>query len=236
MATTRARLIFGLLCLTTILFILVVSWKRTEYELIRDIHDGEIVADDTEDDQFIFFLECSKTFQFTSVQWCAIESAASHYPEKTIVVIFFFYNMFPVSYLSKSLFEKHSNIKFAWWSNLTDLMSHTPFATLESNNVIESSRYRENNYSNLLRIFFVYTYGGTYYDIDYVTVKRIPSNMSTNFVVGHDADEVNNSVLRFKTKHHEFLRMYMDEAVSCNWLLAIGTYVAKYRIPFNRVF
>ena len=42
----------------------------------------------------MYFLECGRNtgFKFKSIQWCSIESAALRNPNKSVVVVFLFYN------------------------------------------------------------------------------------------------------------------------------------------------
>ena len=190
----------------------------------------------------IFYLECSKTYEFTSVQWCAIESAAYHYPEKKIVVMFLFYDFYKTTQnlikrdkiykttkikdqnqkyeiskdLSKTIFNTYKNVHFVSLLNIDPFLETTEFAGHQSE--LEAAPYSGNAYSNIVRLIFIHRYGGIYSDMDVITIDTLPEGFPQNFLASasHNSSSrcfINNHFFRF-TKEHPFLKLLIKRIAS----------------------
>ena len=120
--------------------------------------------------------------------------------------------------LLKKLLVSYKNIHFVYVSSLSKFVSNTPYKDglqcLDRQcKVIEESDYVEHNYSDALRLLTVYKFGGIYSDLDIVTLKELPPQLSTNFVSTDTSRRVANCFFKFEGGH-PLLKQLLNETVS----------------------
>ena len=104
-------------------------------------------------------------------------------------------------------------------SNLTKFVSGSPYeqdlkCSRKVCQLLESSRYPEYHYSDLLRVLLVHKFGGIYSDLDIVTLKPFPENLEDKSLVAADtSSRLGNCFLKFK-RGHSFLNDAMRHIVS----------------------
>ena len=119
----------------------------------------------------------------------------------------------------KKLASKYKNIYFVSLSNLTKFVSGSPYeqdlkCSRKVCQLLESSRYPEYHYSDLLRVLLVHKFGGIYSDLDIVTLKPFPDNLEDISLVAADtSSQLGNCFLKFK-RGHPFLKDAMRHIVS----------------------
>ena len=119
----------------------------------------------------------------------------------------------------KKLSSKYKNIYFVSLSNLLKFVSGSPYeqdlkCSRKMCQLLESSRYPEYHYSDLLRILLVHKFGGIYSDLDIVTIKPFPENLEDkNLVAADTSSRLGNCFLKFE-RGHSFLKHAMRNIVS----------------------
>ena len=168
----------------------------------------------------IFFLEASRIFKFKSIQWCSIESAAYNNPNKDIVVVFLYYNVFKAPRLLHNISSEYKNIYFVHISSMSEFVRESPYEKdLQCNRrecalIEKSARYgfRDYNYSDLMRVLIVYKFGGLYSDLDIVALKPLPDNLPIRFMTADSSRRLSTVYFRFE-KRSPFLNELMKDIV-----------------------
>ena len=111
------------------------------------------------------------------------------------------------------LLEEHQNIYLRHIADLDEFIKGSPFEALWGKGKIDWALYRTNNYSNTLRVLLLYLYGGLYFDLDVISVGRVPKDIPTNFAVAESSGFVNSAILKF-SKGDPFLSLLKKEIVS----------------------
>ena len=124
----------------------------------------------------------------------------------------------PVSHLWTKLSLAYQNIHFVYVSSVSTFVNNTPYKTgLQCSDrrckVVEESNYVEHNYSDAMRLLTVYKFGGIYLDLDIVTLKKLPAELSPNCVSTDTSQRVTNSFFKFE-RGHPILRQLLNETVS----------------------
>jgi hypothetical protein len=168
----------------------------------------------------IFFVEASRIFKFKSIQWCSIESAAYNNPNKDIVVVFLYYNVFKAPTIFKKISSEYKNIHFVHISSMSEFVSDSPYENdlqckrRECALIEESAKYgfRDYNYSDLMRVLIVYKFGGLYSDLDIVALKPLPDNLPIRFMTADSSRRLSTVYFRFEKKS-PFLNELMKDIV-----------------------
>ena len=78
---------------------------------------------------------------------------------------------------------------------------------------IERSRFREHNYSDFMRMLFLYKFGGLYMDLDVITTRSFDQeSFPRSFGIFQSGKEVNNAILKFE-KHSCLLKYHIKNMV-----------------------
>jgi hypothetical protein len=173
----------------------------------------------------IFFLEASTKFNFKSIQWCSIESAAYNNPNKDIVVVFLYYNVFKAPTILEKILSEYKNIHFVHISSMSDFVSDSPYECNHSHQCLqcnhrecalieESAKYgfRDYNYSDLMRVLIVYKFGGLYSDLDIVAIKPLPDNLPIRYMTADNSRRLSSCYFSFE-KRSPFLNKLMKDIV-----------------------
>ena len=126
------------------------------------------------------------------------------------------------------LLEEHRNIYLRHIADLDKFIKGSPFEALWGKWKIDWALYRSVNYSDTLRVLLLYLYGGMYFDLDVISVGRVPKHIPTNFAVAESTGFVNGAILKF-SKGHPFLSLLMEEIVSIHTMpiFSIQHYVSN---------
>ncbi|XP_054271817.1 lactosylceramide 4-alpha-galactosyltransferase-like [Macrosteles quadrilineatus] len=127
-------------------------------------------------------------------QVCAIESTALTNPEHYIYILY----TCPLDGLiyfpdyAKSIVTL-PNI-FIVQLNLTEFFNNTPVQDLYKSRTMETSSHPKEHFSDLLRYIVLWKFGGTYLDLDVVTIKSL-LDLGSNFAGVEDWSVINSAVL-----------------------------------------
>lgn len=96
--------------------------------------------------------------------------------------------------------------------NLNETLVHSFINRLPT--WLETSKFRENNKSNIYRLLLLLTRGGVYMDLDCIYLKPLGNSLGENVVGKENRGQVNNAILKFQ-KGHIYVktaleRMFMD--------------------------
>ncbi|CAG0915857.1 unnamed protein product [Notodromas monacha] len=154
----------------------------------------------------IYFLETSGLPMLSPKQLCAVESAALHHPNRSVVVAV--KNKFlQLPSVVKSWSEKYPNIMFTT-IDIVQWLNGTILQPWLSKNLLENSTYKTVHMSDILRYVTMFKYGGLYLDTDVVVMK--PMDELVNAVGLEGTGVINNAVLAFE-KHHLFMEACLKE-------------------------
>ena len=129
--------------------------------------------------------------------------------------------------------EEYDKIHLRHIDDLDALVKGSPFEGLFGKDKTDWSSYHAVNYSDTLRLLLLYLYGGLYFDLDVISVNKIPNKLPDNFVIAESQSFVNGTILKF-SKHHPFLSFLMEEVVSFYDMPTIHTYACTPYSLFQR--
>ena len=212
----RAVLYFIIVILAFI--VLLYKYQFAQSILYYDYDDENnqtekfIINNETNDSYNIFFLETNHLRETLDVrQLCSIESAAKHNPSANVYV-----RVLKAKLNVSEIFETYPNIK---WSiiNLNEEFKETPLEEWwKSGKIISTADYvRYAHLSDILRLMYVYKYGGFYSDLDAITLKSFKPLADYNgFCAGLDEPRIQfgNGFFHF-TKNHSFLFEAINDVV-----------------------
>lgn len=191
------------------------SIKLTSYDPNSDKEDVNKIPSDK-----MFFFETSGKSWLNPRQLCAVESAARNSLLSRVIVLInndtltlnrdendvlcaVFNGKFP----SKIRFHK---------VDITEDISDTPLTPLFVLSSLKLSQYPSTHLSDILRIAFLYKFGGFYADLDYVFVKPVERALKKGrnavFVTGYEKEKslrATNSIMVFSQTRHPLLEGYM---------------------------
>ncbi|CAG0922853.1 unnamed protein product [Notodromas monacha] len=154
----------------------------------------------------IYLMETSGLPMLSPKQLCAVESAALHHPNRSVVMAV--NNKFlQLPIVLKSWSERYPNVMFinldiVQWLNGTILL---PWL---SKNLLDKSPFKTAQASNALRYVTLFKYGGLYLDTDVIVMR--PMEDLVNAVGLQGTNVLNNAVLAFE-KHHPYMEACMNE-------------------------
>ncbi|KAF6211867.1 hypothetical protein GE061_012383 [Apolygus lucorum] len=148
--------------------------------------------------------------KLTPPQACAIYSAAYHNPLKQVFLIYTcplsndFY--FESSEVTKALMDlpNFSVVE----ANLSYIYSRSPLSSLFEGRLRQSQFPVEHN-ADILRILLVYLFGGTYMDLDVVSIKPL-DELGMDYIGAQQQDQLGTGVFHFKARH-PYLKEILDE-------------------------
>lgn len=105
--------------------------------------------------------------------------------------------------------QSYPNVKFRN-VNCYDYAKNTPAERWIENDEIFLSPYFVTHLSDFLRLVSLYKFGGIYFDLDFVVLKKL-KNMPPNFAGDQGSDLVNNAVigLQRKSTEHRIAEMFL---------------------------
>ena len=180
--------------------------------------DSDLFANETlikVDSNNIFFVESNEDLtEFSGRTLCAFEAAAIHNPNSQVYVILS--SGSKLKSIQKLFKNEINNVHFVK-VNIDSLVVGTPVEDLWKSGQIQSTKYKLNNISNLLRLVLMYNFGGMYLDSDVLFLKTLPVENNSNFIAAEEKNGLNNAIMRFESRHR-FLRMAMTKMViKCNF-------------------
>ncbi|CRL04650.1 CLUMA_CG017714, isoform A [Clunio marinus] len=152
---------------------------------------------------------------------CCIESAALMNPDSRIRVIFVSRLKLNISEFVKSLLN-YENVAFHR-INLKDVTKDTIAEEWINSEKIYNTSFIPNNISNFLRLFLLWKYGGTYLDLDVISLSSINTIGEDNFITVEEKSTLNNAIIRFdsmSTGHtlaETLLRDFMESYDGRRW-------------------
>ncbi|QQP54756.1 Lactosylceramide 4-alpha-galactosyltransferase, partial [Caligus rogercresseyi] len=103
---------------------------------------------------------------------CAFESAALSHPKQSLYYLMTNISIIPNEPMNQIL-EAYKNSKIIS-IDLTYVFKGSPLENLWLNNRIQRSQYYNAHMADILRLWTLYNYGGTYLDSDTITLKKLP--------------------------------------------------------------
>ncbi|CAF1477671.1 unnamed protein product [Rotaria magnacalcarata] len=190
------------------------SYKTFHYKNINDTDENHLRLKDFsqyESELFkvqfkIFFVQTSENEDILSRHACSIESASRLHPNGLIFV----FMRSQYVHLRKGSFNRlrtYTNIRFVHF-NEHDIYSGTTLSRLNGTKRAQRIRYFAiSHMSDFIRTALLYKYGGVYFDLDVIPLKRF--SLFSNTVALESIDSVNVAVLAFE-KQHLALDIQMD--------------------------
>ncbi|EFX82257.1 hypothetical protein DAPPUDRAFT_25188, partial [Daphnia pulex] len=157
-----------------------------------------------------FFLETSGNGKFLNIrQACAVESLAFHNPNLTVNVLFMMDNtaihsnginskVLPAETNIEKLREKYTNIEFITL-NLDDYVAGTLLEKWYHCNDWRRGPYHVAHLSDGLRLLTLHKYGGYYFDLDIIFVRRV--TYYHNFVSAEASNGLCNNAIHVDYGH-----------------------------------
>jgi lactosylceramide 4-alpha-galactosyltransferase len=158
-----------------------------------------------------FFLETSGNGKFLNIrQACAVESLAFHNPNLTVNVLFMMDNtsthsnginrskVLPAESNLEKLKEKYTNIEFITL-NLDDYVAGTLLEKWYHCNDWRKGPYHVAHLSDGLRLLTLHKYGGYYFDLDIIFVRRV--TYYHNFVSAEASNGLCNNAIHVDYGH-----------------------------------
>ncbi|CAG0915854.1 unnamed protein product [Notodromas monacha] len=154
----------------------------------------------------IYFLETSGLPMLSPKQLCAVESAALHHPNRSVVVAV--KNKFlQLPSVVKSWSEKYKNIMFTTL-DIVQWLNGTILLPWLSKNLFDKSPFKTTQSSNVLRYVTLFKSGGLYLDTDVIVMRPMYDLM--NAVGLQSTNVINNAVMAFE-KHHPYIEACLKE-------------------------
>ncbi|KAM5164056.1 alpha-1,4-N-acetylglucosaminyltransferase-like isoform 2-T2 [Mantella aurantiaca] len=159
----------------------------------------------------IIFVETTDKLPPSSLVLCAIESAAQHYPKRSVA--FFMKGMTETNseevqkkYLS--VFSSIKNVHF-FPLEIDVILADTPLLSWYQKVNPAKEIYWAHVSSDACRLALLWKYGGLYMDTDFISLRPIPHH---NFLAAESKQYSSNAVLSFSS-HHEFTWKCMEDFV-----------------------
>lgn len=160
----------------------------------------EVLSSRNKSRNVYYFIETSKTGLFKPRQICAVESTAKIHPNSDV----YFLVVQPpgdinldLNYALQLALRHYKNIQVLSLE-LTSLFNNSPLQEWYASGVLNKSSYPLHHTSDVIRIFIIWKFGGTYLDLDFV-VKSSLNNLK-NFLCPQPGDMANGA-LGFEINH-----------------------------------
>lgn len=131
------------------------------------------------------------------------------YPDSKIFVMFMTNSDF--ARLNRSLlteaFSSYPNVHLKYL-NLQEFSKNSPVEDFLKTDKLAKSKYRLSHTSDILRYLILYKFGGTYFDLDVIVMKRM--NL-TNFACMQQDELVACGILNFDNQHGRMLTKLLIE-------------------------
>lgn len=147
--------------------------------------------------RLFFFIESSLSGNVTARQLCAVESTARLHPYDDIVLLVVLPPTITQIEENESLRQvlRHQDNIQVLVINLEQYFTDSPLEDWYKSKIFEQSKFPIHHLSDILRIYTLWNYGGTYIDLDFIIIK--PINI-TNFVVkSTEFNLISNGILSF---------------------------------------
>ncbi|XP_059487107.1 lactosylceramide 4-alpha-galactosyltransferase-like [Neocloeon triangulifer] len=191
------------------LIVFFVRRRRNAWTELYDITDMTLKEDGPAFDakfgtKVAFFMETSGEGYLRPREVCAIESLAKTNPDMQAVLVF----TYPVQNLNlrknptlAAVSRKMKNLHIVTM-NSTKVLLNSPIFR-QKLNILQQSKFPTVFLSDFLRVLLVYTFGGIYFDTDFIIFKDLsPLLEKNNFVTKPKGQPlVNSCVFSFERKH-----------------------------------
>nr|XP_045592967.1 lactosylceramide 4-alpha-galactosyltransferase-like [Procambarus clarkii] len=150
------------------------------------------------DEGTIFFTQTSCSTFLSAREACAVESAAHHHPQRLVLVLM----TAPAVNQTHPLMQVLSGLRSVRlaWLDLDEVFSEEPLRTWHRDRVWVMGEDRVAwVVSDAARVEVLRRYGGTYLDLDFITLRALPR--STNWLARIHVNLVNGGILSFSSGH-----------------------------------
>ncbi|XP_069941717.1 lactosylceramide 4-alpha-galactosyltransferase-like [Cherax quadricarinatus] len=146
----------------------------------------------------IFFTQTSCSTFLTAREACAVESAAHHQPQRPVLVLMTA-RVITQAHPLMQVLTGMSNVRLAWL-DLDQVFTEEPLRTWHHDRLWVMSEGRAASaVSDAVRVELLRRYGGTYLDLDLITLRPLPS--SNNWLAREQSSQVNNAIMSFAPAH-----------------------------------
>lgn len=135
--------------------------------------------------------------KLTPRQACAVESAAKNNPDWVVVLLTLDTTILDAPTSNTSAFKEYPNIKVVN-TTLLSLVEGTVAEVWVRSGALTRSLYPTVHYSDFLRLFVLYKYGGVYLDTDFIILKSLDP-ITPNFSVAETEYWVESAAMGFTT-------------------------------------
>jgi hypothetical protein len=161
----------------------------------------------------IFFLETSGRPFYTPRDLCALDSAARHHPNKTIVMVTSSHYLINTA-IQHAVTSKHKNIQFVRF-NFTALALRTPLEDWlvdRPDHPLKLGPTGVEHSSDILRSLVLYIFGGTYMDTDVIVLKLLDQFRNSVGLSYHvPGSDLTNGAFFAMDMGHAFLAQFLNE-------------------------
>ncbi|GBG75348.1 hypothetical protein CBR_g19981 [Chara braunii] len=155
----------------------------------------------------VFFLNMYQNIRGCAHTQCSIESFLAKNPNYTVYI----YSSNLTYFRTKWSERKDPRIVLKT-ADFADIFSGTPFENWYASGTYRKTRWIPNNLSNAARLALVWKYGGTYLDMDFISLNPMPAGLGSA-VAAEDDKSINNAFIRFSAGH-QFVREAMKDFVA----------------------
>ncbi|XP_059473873.1 alpha-1,4-N-acetylglucosaminyltransferase-like [Neocloeon triangulifer] len=151
----------------------------------------------------IVFIETSGSGRLSSRQMCAVESAAKSNPDAQVVLVV----TYPVLVIS---LENNPALRLVlgFYNNINVVTLNATKVLLSSDfKIVMETKFKHSQHpiiftSDFLRVWLVLTFGGVYFDLDFVIFKDLTALFEKSFVVHTpSAGRISNCAFGFRREH-----------------------------------
>ncbi|XP_059469768.1 lactosylceramide 4-alpha-galactosyltransferase-like isoform X1 [Neocloeon triangulifer] len=155
------------------------------------------------DGHWIFLLETSGRGMLDSRHVCSLEALAKANPNVTIFLVM----PCPVRVINLEdnvalarLLDSCESVQLATL-DAKKILKDLPLENISQTEILQSNTYKQRT-SDLLRLALIWTFGGTYMDLDVITLRNLSPLLQTeNFLAAESSSSINSFVMKFRKGH-----------------------------------
>ena len=182
----RSRKRIAIISLTFVLFWLLIlcfvyfSLDPLNSTSITD--EDELIKQPTEivNNRRIFFHETSGRNWLDLRQTCAVESAAKNNPQRPVQLFMSSSSDILMNSTWMNVLNNYENVRVIVIHDANYFKS-TPLEDWYREGLWRTSPYRNEHFSDYIRMLSIYKGGGHYFDLDFITLKRLDEKLFNNF-------------------------------------------------------
>ena len=194
------------------------TFRQDVYFASRKVHTPIIYfnqknAEIVQLEDAVFFLETSGRVFHSPRELCAVESAARHHPNKTIVVGTTSPYLLNTA-LHVAVTSRHKNVHLVRF-NFTALSLRTPLKDWlldRKDHPLRSSKAGVEHMSDIARAIVLYIYGGIYMDTDVIVLKSLAKFRNALPLAHHlPGNEITNCAFMAMDRGHQLLGRFLED-------------------------